>query len=190
MAHTCSQLPGIPPSFAVLLSYHIRGAIGLTPLALNGTEISADNLTFANVYDADSGLGGQGLIGLSFPLNSAIFGAVTAARNESGTPLTATEAQQYYPLVPLLQLEGKIDQSIFGLVVDRIPADIVAPADANVYNYTYGSGALTLGDFPEGYTCVNIFVCIIVLHVVLMVFTPYPQRIRLHLVPCASCADI
>lgn len=135
-----------------------RGAIGLATVAVNGTDLTAQNLTFANLYQSSSSTGASGLIGLGFPLNGDIFLTVCEAANATGQPLSIQQASAYYPLVPTLQQQGQIQRSIFSLVVDRLPIDVQAPSDAVVFNYTRANGTFTIGDYPEGYTwvCINL----------------------------------
>jgi hypothetical protein len=130
------------------------GAIGVTTLSLNGTDLTANNLTFANLYQSSSGTGGSGLLGLSFPLDGDIFLNVLGTFNATGTPLTAQQAAAYYPLVPLLQQQGQIQNAMFSLIVDRIPlsAEEAVEGDEDAFNYTSSQGTLTIGDYPEGYT--------------------------------------
>lgn len=129
-----------------------RGAIGLATATLNGTDLTANNLTFANLYQSSSSTGASGLIGLGFPLDGDIFITICEAFNETGQPLSIQQASAYYPLVPTLQQQGKIQQNIFSLVVDRLPIDVEAPAEVVAFNYTRANGTFTVGDYPTGYT--------------------------------------
>lgn len=124
----------------------------MTQVKLNGTDLTADNLTFANLYHSNAGTGGQGLLGLGFPFLSDIFWSNIWAHNATGTPLTASESQKFFPLVPLLHYQQKIEKPLFGILADRIPGNLIAPGDTTVFNYTSGGGSLTIGDYPEGYT--------------------------------------
>lgn len=133
-----------------------RGAIGLAPVSINGTGLTANNLTFANLYQSSSGTGASGLLGLGFPLNGDIFLTICEAFNATGQPLSIQQASAYYPLVPTLQQQGLISSSIFSLVVDGIPGSLQAPSDETVFNYTMANGTFTFGDYPEGYTYVRI----------------------------------
>lgn len=132
--------------------YLCRGAIGLATTSINGTDLTANNLTFANLYQSSSGTGASGLIGLGFPLDGDIFLTICEAFNATGQPLSIQQASAYYPLVPTLQQQGEINTAMFSLVVDRVPIDEQAPSDTTVFNYTMANGTFTIGDYPSGYT--------------------------------------
>jgi hypothetical protein len=133
--------------------YYDSGAIQLAPVSINGTDLQANNLTFANLYSSSSPTGASGLLGLGFPFNGAIYVTILEAFQAANQPLTAEETQRFFPIVPLLEYQGKIDQALFSIVVDRLDSE--APLTAsNQFDTVFSNGTLTFGGYPDGYSCV------------------------------------
>lgn len=133
--------------------FYISGAIQLAPVSINGTDLRANNLTFANLYSSSSPTGASGLLGLGFPFNGNIYLQILQAFEAAGRPLTAEQTQRFFPLVPLLEYQGQIDQALYSIVVDRLDSNAPLTAD-NQFNTVFSNGTLTFGYYPEGYTCV------------------------------------
>jgi len=129
------------------------GAIQLANAELNGTDLVANNLTYANLYQSTSATGASGLLGLGFPINGEIWLEMLELEyNLTGRWLTPNESSAYYPIVPLLYAQGDISQQMFSLEVSRLGPDAIAADNSNPldFNYTDNGGILTLGDYPEG----------------------------------------
>lgn len=90
------------------------------------------------------------ITGLGFPINGIIWLTILDTQfNTTGEILTREQSERLFPIVPLLEFEERIPQSLFSVVVDRDP--VATNADDNRlidFNYTEG-GTLTLGGYPE-----------------------------------------
>ena len=125
----------------------IRGDIELATLTLPGTTLTATNLTFANIWQSDETTGASGLLGFGFPFNGVIYETILLGFAYSQQPLTAAQSQAFFPLVPLLNLQNKITQPIFSLVVDRLGPARDAPQTsdsvADFFNVTFSKYVYT-----------------------------------------------
>ncbi|CAD6582610.1 MAG: hypothetical protein CYPHOPRED_002078 [Cyphobasidiales sp. Tagirdzhanova-0007] len=135
------------------------GAVQMSNILLDGSDFRANNLSFANVYSTDNGVGASGLLGLGFPLNGNIWTeALTAIYASTKTKVSAAASASYFPIVPLLQAQGAITNAMYSLVVTRL-----GPQEANNPKTSGGTiplspaatlstGTLTIGNYPAGMT--------------------------------------
>jgi len=129
------------------------GAIELADAEVNGTDLIARNLTYANLYASTSATGASGLLGLGFPINGEIWlQMVELYYNTTGEWPTTAQSSAYYPIVPLMHAQGTIAANLFSLEVSRLGPRAIFESIlyANNFNYTENGGILTLGDYPEG----------------------------------------
>jgi len=147
------------------------GRIQITDVSLIGTDLNITNQVFASVYDATSGIGASGLMGFGFPLGSKYIPTVcyaiadipnsgsiwvttiNAYAQQNRQYMTLDESSQYWPIVLRLAQTGEISKAMFSMEFEGL-SNTDAPTQSNSFNYTSDQGVLTIGDYPEGYTCV------------------------------------
>lgn len=156
------------------------GSVLLSNIKLDSTDLSATNLSFADLYQTSNGVGASGLLGLGFPLNGNIwtvsaleaddcFGtashkslfhslqnAVMATYHRTQQTVSAAVSASYFPIVPLLQTQGKIANAMFSLVVNRVgPSGSNNPKTSGGTlptspQATLSNGSFTFGAYPPG----------------------------------------
>jgi hypothetical protein len=70
--------------------------------------------------------------------------------------MTLDQSSQYWPIVLRLAQQGEVSRAIFSMEFEGL-SNTSAPTQSNSFDYTSDMGLLTIGDYPEGYTCVSPF---------------------------------
>lgn len=133
------------------------GTVHLADISFDNTDLGARNLSFADVYRTDNGVGASGLLGLGFPLNGNIWAeAVVGLYGQTGQAVAPSVSSAFFPIVPLLYFEGDISAPIFSLELSRL-----GPQAANNPKTSGGTlptspqatlqdGSMTFGAYPSG----------------------------------------
>lgn len=133
------------------------GTVHLADCSFDGTDLSARNLSFADVYRTDNGVGASGLLGLGFPLNGNIWAAaVVGMYGQTQQTVSQSASSAFFPIVPLLYFEGDIQTPMFSLELSRM-----GPQAANNPKTSGGTlptspqatpqgGTMTFGAYPDG----------------------------------------
>jgi len=102
-------------------------------------------------------VGASGLLGLGFPLNGNIWSeAVIGLYQQTQQAVPQSTASLFFPIIPLLQFEGDIEQAVISLVVTRLgPQGTNNPRTSGGTlptspQATLSNGTMTFGGYPSG----------------------------------------